>query len=453
MNNTDTKNIIIKNNLSIWELEPINSSNEELYLSYYNNECLTSLKFHSVFLLDKNKEKYDFIEKLVYDLSLFHLKNMNLVIDENIEIEFWFKTSGTYDDRAVHIDEDVYSKDMGKLTQSPILSIILCFNDNNNPVFISNINEESYKYKNFTEENKNLCIIFPKKMRNIVFDGGYYHSEINIFNYDINIFQRELRNMLVINIWHNYKPIKIPIYNSEKYKHHNYNKCEDSNYLFKKNNIIKNISLNESDKILNKDFFSELLYNNNTNFNFLSKIFNKEDIYQGLYIINETNIDTNIDIKEHPLKKLYINYKNIDWIGKISILPNKINESEINNIINQFTTYGELIYTDKLFSYVINNISTHIFESIKNCFELNNTYNINIEKIMLTNEISTNFNTTIIASLILKDDIIFTSINQDKNREEIEIKKGTLVIQNNEYKNKNMNDQIILEFFINIETV
>lgn len=446
MNNiVNNKNILLKNNLSIWELENIDSSNEELYMSYYNNECLSS-KFHNSFLLDKNKEKIDFIEKLVYDLSLFHLKNIDMDIDDNIEIEFLFKTSVS----KMHIEEDNYANEIGKLSSTPILSILLQFNDTNNPLLITNIDEESYKYKNFTGENKNLCIIFPKKMRNIVFDCNYYHSEINIFNNDIIDSENEISNMLVINIWHNYKPIKIPIYNCEKYKKHIFNKCKESNFLFKKNNIINIISLNENEQILTKDFFSDMLYKKNVDFKFLSKIFNRENIYQGLYIINETNETNNI---EHPLKKMDINYiKYNNLIEKLTILPNIINDIDIKNIIKKFKKYGILNNNnDELFNYVIQNISTRICETIRNSFEIDNVYNIIIDEIKLSSQISTDLNTTIIASVILKDDIIYNDSNEKCN--EIELKKGSLVIQNNNFSNKNVNEQIILEFFINVQSI
>lgn len=441
------ENNIIKNCLSIWELEAKNTLNEELYLSYYENECLLSLKQHSAYILDKEKEKFDFIEKLVYDLSKFHLRNINIDVDKSdIVVEFWFKTSGSYD-RIMHTDGDDNAISMGKLCPVPLMSQLLYFNDNNNPTLVTNIDEESYKYKQFTDENKNLFLVFPKKMRNIIFNGGYFHSEINIFNEIDN--NTDLRNVLVVDIWHNYNPIGLPLYNSKKYKSHTYHINEESNYLFKKNSIVKHIPLDDS--ILNNNFFSEILYNRNNNvYNFLSKILNKQYIYEGLYIIN--NINTNNKIQnEDPFKKLNINCnKYIDWIEYIAILPNVIDDIVINDITSQFKMYGELNNKSELFLYIMNNISVNIiYKNITKHYKLDNTFKIDVEKIELSCELSTDNNTTIIASLFLKDDIIHNELSN----EEIEIKKGTLIFQNNNYINKNFNNQLIIEFFINVENI
>ena len=67
----------------------------------------------------------------------------------------------------------------------------------------------------------------------------------------------------------------------------------------------------------------------------------------------------------------------------------------------------------------------------------------------MTDCLYTNDDTTIIASLFLNDDLI----HNESSSEEIEIKKGTLVFQNDNYKNKLKNNQIIIEFYINIEDI
>ena len=440
---------IIKNNVSVWELEPVDSSKEELYMSYYTNESLLSLKYHSAYILDNNKNRFDFIEKLVYDLSKFHLKNINMDIDkDNIKLEFWFKTTDSYG-RVMHTDGDDNAKALGKPSPVPLMSILLYFNNNNNPTLITNIDEESYKYKNFTDENKNLSIVFPKKMRSIVFNGGYFHSEINLFN-DENEIQ-ELRNMLVIDVWHNYNPIRLPLYNSNKYQSHMYDKNDGSNYIVKRNTVVKQISLS-NDSVLKNDFFLDILYrNHNRCYKFLSKVFNKENIYEGLYvIINNIKNDNNIQ-KEHPLKKFNAKYdKYIDWREYIGIFPNVINDEIIYTIQNQFIDYGELSNDSELLLYIMKNISINIiYKKLIENYNLDDTYKINIEKIILSNKISTNNDTTIIACLVLNDDII----HKESSNEEIEIKKGTLVFQNDNYINKLHSNQVLIEFFINIENM
>lgn len=438
---------IIKNNVSVWELDPIDSSKEELYMSYYTNESLLSLKYHSAYILDKKKNRFDFIEKLVYDLSKFHLKNINKDVDgDDIKLEFWFKTTDSYG-RIMHTDGDDNAIAIGKVSPVPLMSILLYLNNNNNPTLITNIDEESYKYKNFTDENKNLSIVFPKKMRSIVFNGGYFHSEINIFN-DENEIQ-ELRNMLVIDVWQNYNPIGLPIYKLHKYQSHMYDKNDESNYIIKRNTVAKQISLYDS--VLNNDFFSNILYrNDNRHYKFLSKVFNKENIYEGLYVINNANNEVKTQ-NEHPLKKLNAKYdKYIDWIAYIGIFPNVINDVIIYTIQNQFIDYGELLNDNELLDYIMKNISTNIiYKKLIENYNLDDTYKINIEKIISSKKMSTNNDTTIIACLFLNDDII----NKESSNEEIEIKKGTLVFQNDYYINKFHSNQLLIEFFINIENM
>jgi hypothetical protein len=441
---------IIKNNVSVWELEPVDSSKEELYMSYYTNESLLSLKYHSAYILDQNKNRFDFIEKLVYDLSKFHLKNINMDIDkDNIKLEFWFKTTDSYG-RVMHTDGDDNAKALGKPSPVPLMSILLYLNNNNNPTLITNIDEESYKYKNFTDENKNLSIVFPKKMRSIVFNGGYFHSEINLFN-DENEIQ-ELRNMLVIDVWHNYNPIRLPLYNSNKYQSHMYDKNDGSNYIVKRNTVTKQISLYDS--VLNNDFFSNILYrNDNRNYKFLSKVFDKENIYEGLYVIINNN-NTNNEIKkqnEHPLKKFKAKYdKYIDWREYVGIFPNVINEIMINTIKDKFVRYGELLNDSELLLYIMNNISANIiYKKLIENYSLDDTYKINIEEISLSDKLTTDDGTTIVASIFLNDDVI----EKESSNEEIEIKRGTLVFQNDNYINKFHSNQVLIEFFINIENM
>jgi hypothetical protein len=439
---------IIKNNVSVWELEPIDSSKEELYMSYYTNESLLSLKYHSAYIVDKNKNRFDFIEKLVYDLSKFHLNHIKKDIDgDDIKIEFWFKTTDSYG-RIMHTDGDDNAIALGKISPVPLMSILLYLNNNNNPTLITNIDEESYKYKNFTDENKNVSIVFPKKMRSIVFNGGYFHSEINLFN-DENEIQ-ELRNMLVIDVWQDYNPFGLPLYNSNKYQSHMYDKYQESNYIIKRNTTTKQISLRNGSG-LNNDFFSNILYrNDNRHYKFLSKVFDKENIYEGLYVINNTNNEIKTQ-NEHPLQKFKAKYdKYIDWREYIGIFPNVITDEIIYTIQNQFIDYGELSNDSELLLYIMKNISTNIiYKKLIENYKLDDTYKINIEKILLSNKMSTNNDTTIIACLVLNDDIIY----KESSNEEIEIKKGTLVFQNDNYINKFHSNQVFIEFFINIENM
>jgi hypothetical protein len=287
-------------------------------------------------------------------------------------------------------------------------------------------------------------------MRSIVFNGGYFHSEINLFN-DENEIQ-DLRNMLVIDVWQDYNPIGLPLYNSNKYQSHMYDKNDESNYTIKRNTVTKQISLYDS--VLNNDFFSNILYrNDNRCYTFLSKVFDKENIYEGLYVIINNN-NKNNEIKkqnEHPLKKFKANYdKYIDWREYVGIFPNVINEIMINTIKDKFIRYGELLNDSELLLYIMNNISANIiYKKLIENYSLDDTYKINIEEISLSDKLTTDDGTTIVASIFLNDDVI----EKESSNEEIEIKKGTLVFQNDNYINKFHSNQVLIEFFINIENM
>jgi len=265
-------------------------------MAYFTIECFKTLKTKSAYILNKNNNNFNLIEKIVYDIAKFHLDNMNLDIqDESICIEFWLKTNGTYI-KNMHIDgDDNESVANNGLSSSPFFSTVLYFNDNNNPLFITNIYIESYKYKKFT--NKNLYFVFPKKMKNVIFNPKFYHREINIFNEDID---NNFRNSLVLNIWKNHIPLNLPFYNLNEY----------DNYIFKREdkfiNFIKNENFHKID-IKNKlklddNFFSDILYKNSDkyykNFKF---IFENNNIYDNTFSIFESenliNCSNNLNTK------------------------------------------------------------------------------------------------------------------------------------------------------------
>ena len=199
------KSRYMNNKLSVYDIS-FNNENTSLYLSIMSNECASSIKSFQAYILNKKSENIDFIEKIVYDLSKFHLDNMNKDIrNENITIEFWFKANITKN----HIDGDVNGIGHRGFSCSPLCSILVYLNDNENPTLLTNIDNESYKYKKIT--NKELFLIFPKKLKSIIFDRSYYHSEIDIFDNRDTID----RNVLVIDIWEDYIPLFIENYESK----------------------------------------------------------------------------------------------------------------------------------------------------------------------------------------------------------------------------------------------
>lgn len=429
----------IENKLSLYDVEFSDLCKEKIYRSkpedYANimkTECMMSIDTFQAYILNKQKQEFDFIEKTVYDLSKFHLQNINKDIqNENITIEFWFKANKTYK-REIHVDGDDNAIPYRGFSPSP-LSIILYLDDNENPTMITNINKESYKYKKL--DNKELCFIFPKKMKSIIFDGKYYHSEINIFDTDDNAD----RNILVIDIWEDYIPLRLNFYESKYSTDYMPN---ESLLQITENNIINEIPINN--KIINDEFFLNLLYKKSLD---SCKIFKdiipkSSNLYDGFYYIRNpyNRINPNTKRLEDPD---YITTRR--WNEDIHITSDMIDEEIKTHIVKNFTKYEELNYNNILLDYILKTIAIKVCDKIKETYLLDDTCNIKIQKICLSQNITTNENHTIIASISLYDDYLYKNDTSD-----IIIKPHTLILQNGFNKSKNKS-QIWIEFFIDIE--
>ena len=78
------------------------------------------------------------IEKCVYDISLFHMDNNNIDFNKSLHnIEFSIENpDNTF---KIHYNR--------KNKKYPLLSIITFLEDNSNPIIFTDIDLESYKYK------------------------------------------------------------------------------------------------------------------------------------------------------------------------------------------------------------------------------------------------------------------------------------------------------------------
>ena len=89
---------------------------------------------------------------------------MNILLTEDIFIEFWIKNETKITN--LHIDCDEYTSE--KIKKKPFLSGIVYLNNNHLPTLITEIDIEKYKYKQFHNE-KSVKIIFPKKKYTYLF--------------------------------------------------------------------------------------------------------------------------------------------------------------------------------------------------------------------------------------------------------------------------------------------
>ena len=236
--------------------------------SKYEEQIINYIKMYEkkrLFLLDTNKTNFELIEKVIYEIAMFHFERLNIIFDPNEHfIEFWFKTtifknsdSYPHNINSFHYDCDENERKLNNKQFKPLLSCVNYFNDNEFPLLLTDIDLEEYKFKKFENKN-NIQIIFPKKNKQFTFDGTKYHGVVDIFNnlnndtFNNNEFERY---MLAINLW-NKKPLNVEYY--ENTNNSTFNK-EDKIVTIESNNVIKELVLEKN--ILDFDFYEKMLYN------------------------------------------------------------------------------------------------------------------------------------------------------------------------------------------------
>ena len=236
--------------------------------SKYEEQIINYIKMYEkkrLFLLDTNKTNFELIEKVIYEIAMFHFERLNIIFDPNEHfIEFWFKTtifknsdSYPHNINSFHYDCDENERKLNNKQFKPLLSCVNYFNDNEFPLLLTEIDLEEYKFKKFENKN-NIQIIFPKKNKQFTFDGTKYHGVVDIFNnlnndtFNNNEFERY---MLAINLW-NKKPLNVEYY--ENTNNSTFNK-EDKIVTIESNNVIKELVLEKN--ILDFDFYEKMLYN------------------------------------------------------------------------------------------------------------------------------------------------------------------------------------------------
>jgi hypothetical protein len=263
------------NETQIWKI----SENLDDLIPYAETETETKL-------LKLNIDgKYNVLENTVLQIAHFHLKRLNMVLDDFIHIEFWLKK--TSDIHNYHVDCDEYEKKENKQYYHPFISCITYLNDHSNPTFISNINYEDYKYKQF-EDQLGFSLIFPEKGKHITFDGSKYHGVTSLHKED----ESTSRYILAINIWNKRKPTMVEYYN------HSETNFPDKHILtfIEQTEILHKIECKDNDTI-NDSIFNDLFYNKNSNK--IIEIGKWKDISKNMFI-SFFNKDKNIiDFKKN----------------------------------------------------------------------------------------------------------------------------------------------------------
>lgn len=370
------------------------------------------------YLLNNNIDNNidNIIEKTIYDIANFHFKNMNLDI-KNQYVEFWFKTYSSNINTICHTDCDEYDRHINKNTDcnKPLLSCITYLNDNFEvPTLIMNIDDNDYKYKNF--ENKKIILSFPKKYKQITFNGGNYLHGLTYLDSDNRNIKRDI---LVINMW-NEKPLNVPFFDYKalffkyvmnyKYldEYFSYINIDDPLIVVEKSTCdIANIVLNSN--TLNSELFETILFTNCENKylfeDFKTILENKHDTF--IFENEEVHIYQNDNITCDTNNK--INNSNLQFIDVDNVLKFKqrfiyekhftrdickwiINECDKYGLINGWTNKRHELYptTDipveniqSIFNFILISFSETIIHKIKKCYELDDTVKIRISDLFV----------------------------------------------------------------------
>jgi hypothetical protein len=303
-------------------------------------------------LMDLNKkDNLCFIEKIIHELSEYHLKETKCETNNNFYAEFWIKNNKNTTPNF-HLDKDERAKN--KYENVPFLSCILYLNDCKIPTIITNKTIDNDYFDQMT-------LSFPKKMKSICFEGGKYYHGI-IAPDDINTIDR---NILVINIWKNYKPKDVPEFKMPT----NFLNIQERCY----NNSDKILELTKSSNMtkmnINENFFKYKKPNDSNGPHFFK---NNNEI---LNLINKLSIEKECDIfilncEKHNIChfKKFFHKNTCTWI---------VNESENYAKHNGWQTNRHKLYptTDIVifdvkhisifFDFIINKIKKLIIELFK----------------------------------------------------------------------------------------
>jgi hypothetical protein len=388
---------------------------------------------------------------------------LNILFDSTKCVEFSFKTNIN---NILKIETTE--------TQIPIVKTFTYLNDNYDvSSIITNVNNETYKYKNYTETNY-INFSIHKKLNHISFDGGnIYHSENSQIDNDSLI--------LILNLW-NEPPINVKSNNLN-----NFLTISENIFDNKLNNIINidknnNTKIFEVDNILFKKTFEEIFYMKNYSiyselnnllsneillfdnfiFDFSKIIKNSENIVENAYKLKPIELFSKKFIQRFNYKNFY-NTFSCNWLinefnnhvknNKETLKnDNIINVEKMPNVLNFILFSFQQIIKFICLSYNISEENKTF--KITDIFILNNksSNNVEMEKVDLSHDYTTD-NSTISVKILLNNSFEEGNLYFDDDILYF-LEKGEAIIHNGNQKYtynpvKNGN-QYILNGFINI---
>jgi hypothetical protein len=319
------------NNIDIWNID-FNISNEEIIDNFFKNKIDLSL-----LNLLKSKSEYSIEEQFVYNIALFHFNRLNIKLDADVFVEFWFKTASDTDN--FHLDCDEFKRSREGKYVHPLLSCVTYLNDHNCPTILTGIDYDTYKYKEF-EEQTSLFLSFPRFGKHITFEPNKFHGISNIFNNDNH---KKPRYMLAINLWDK-KPETVPYYDATENERGKLENTALITNISKRDNPFETIIV--SDKIINFDLFERLLYHKEKNLFLRFEEFISENNSNHSFKIT-LNKETEKTKLEKELKNKYGNI-----IDDINSIMDETVVIRYNRFLQRFS-YPK-IFTNDICRWIIN---------------------------------------------------------------------------------------------------
>lgn len=326
------------NKINIWK---ICHSFEKEMINVINENAQMPTKLLDLF----KTSEYTLFEKFVYDVAIFHFKQLNIdIINEiksgkcNYYVEFWCKNK--FDTHRLHVDCDEYQKKHNLKYIHPLLSCVTYFNDNPCPTIITNIDMESYKYKEFENQNA-LFLSMPKCNKQITFDGKYFHGSTLLSDND----DEDSRYIIAINLWDK-RPTNVGYYSS---KPDSVFVTEEQLVVIEKiNDLDQYNTIHVCKNIINYNLYEDILYKGDKKacYRFKELINNaiEEDNTVYKFVLDETIEKKQMEIQ---LKNKYG-----DIMDDINEIMNAKIKLKYNRFLQRF--HYTKIYTPDICRFIIN---------------------------------------------------------------------------------------------------
>lgn len=293
---------------------------KDIKICFENN----NIDLHKKYILNSEQESFSFIEKIVYDITLYHCKKHSKNIDE-IVTEFYFDFSN-----SSVLCQNKNKKNKLFLSCMTIIDNYLSTNSSNVnneynfECIFTNLNYDDYKYKKFDEQTyiinnlNKISLVYLNNNLHLVFDGN-----------KIQCFTKSTENnniILFINLYESLNDFTNKNISNEHFKLNN--KID----LFNKNEekvILQELDSSKStpigvENILNSDFYENILY--------------KKNIKKMLYFVDL--LQTEEIITKNIILNIYDNFK---LSSKIQI--NEIIHQRVGNLITDIENCNKEIFT------------------------------------------------------------------------------------------------------------